>query len=117
MERNTHEVLELMHSVQVEYFPELTDCAFHVEKQLSIDGVAMRVVFSEPVNIYLYYSDARVLGDQCRAGLIPVIAHEFAHVLDLADPEQVMSERLPTSLVTLWRKLKETGDVTCSIDA
>ena len=116
MEQDTNEVLELMRSVQVEYFPELADCIFHVEKQLGINDVAMRVVFGKPINIYLYYSDARVLSDQYRAGLIPVIAHEFAHVLNLADPEQVMSERLPASLVTLWRKLKGTGDVVCSMD-
>lgn len=110
-----NEVLELMRSVQVKYFPDLADCVFQVEERLDFDGVAMRVIFGAPARVCLYYSDSRVLETKYRMGLVPVISHELAHLIDPVDPERVLAERLPTSMMQLWEALIDEGLAVCSM--
>jgi len=110
------EVLSLMRDVQTRYFPEL-QCLFEIEGRADIDGVEMRVVFGAPATVYLYYSDDRILSYQYRAGLIPVIAHELAHIISLVNPDRVLSERLPEPMVKLWLELRGEGLAVCSADA
>lgn len=112
-----NEVRELMRSVQAKYFPDLADCAFRVEERLDFDGVAMRVIFGAPARVCLYYSDSRVLETKYRMGLVPVIAHELAHLIDPVDPERILAERLPEPMVQLWAELREAGLAICSMDA
>jgi len=110
------EVLSLMRDVQTRYFPEL-QCLFEIEGRADIDGVEMRVVFGAPATVYLYYSDDRILSYQYRAGLIPVIAHELAHIISPVDPEAIMKKRLPEPMMNLWLQLRERGHAQCSMDA
>jgi len=110
------EIISLMRSVQRKYFPELADPVFLIEKRLDLDGVEMRVVFGAPVKVYLYYSDSRVLETKYRMGLVPIICHELAHLIDPVNPERVMAERLPEPMVRLWSELRKTGGAVCSMD-
>jgi len=116
-ERNEPEVLELMRSVQRKYFPSLADVAFCLEKDTAIDGVAAKIVFGKSPKITVYYSDDRIISSQYRAGLVPVVGHELAHLVDPVDPDRILAERLPASLVTLWQELREAGIAACSFDA
>ena len=115
------EVLALMSSVQGKYFPELTDCVFQIERvAIGLDdidiGVEMQVIFGSPMKVTLRYSDSRVVGTQYRIGLVPIIAHELAHIISPIDPEQVMAERLPLPIIKLWQELREAGLANCSMD-
>ena len=112
-----NEVLGLMQSTQRKYFPELTGLVFQVEKRADIDGVAMRVVMGTPIKVFLYYDDDRVLEYRYRFGLIPIIGHELAHLINPVDPEQVLAERLPGEMVKLWVELRQAGLALCSMDA
>ena len=112
-----NEVRGLMRSTQCKYFPTLASCVFQIEQRPDLDGVVdMRVVFGVPVKITLYYGDPRVLDPRYRMGLVPVIAHELAHLIDPVDPERVMAERLPEPMVLLWAGLREAGLAKCSMD-
>ena len=114
------EILSLMHSTQLKYFPELDPPIFRVEKQ-EINGdrmVMMRVVISAPpAEIFLYYNDDEVLEHRYRMGLVPIIAHELAHLIDPVDPERILAERLPEPMVRLWAELRKAGLAQCSMDA
>jgi len=110
------EIRSLMRSVQLKYFPELTDCTFQVEKQSGLDGVEMRVTFGVPTKVFLYYGDDRVLETKYRMGLVPVIAHELGHLVNPVDPEQAMRERLPAPMMQLWEALRDEGLAVCSMD-
>ena len=110
------EICELMKSTQRRCFPELTNCVFQVEKR-DIDGVEMRVVFNTPAKVFLYYGDNRVLETKYRMGLIPIIAHELGHLVDPVDPERVMEERLPASVMELWGYLCDEGYAACSMSS
>jgi len=111
------EVLSLMESTRVWFFSDLNDIAFRIEKTLNIDGVTGVVIFGSPTQIILYYSDDRVLEPRYRMGLVPLISHELAHLIDPVDPERVVAERLPKAMIQLWAKLREAGLARCSMDA
>ena len=115
MANNEDEVLELMKSTQIRYFPDLPDCVFCIEHRPGLDGEHMRVAFDSPMVVTFYYGDARVLGTKYRMGLVPVICHELAHIINPVDPEQVMRERLPASVMELWGHLCDEGYATCSM--
>ena len=113
------EIRSLMQSTQLKYFPELDPPIFQIEKQ-DIDGdrmVMMRVVFDTPAKVFLYYNDNRVLEHRYRMGLVPIIAHELAHLIDPVNPERVLAERLPEPMVRLWAELRKAGLAQCSMDA
>ena len=114
---NELEILALMESVQRKYFPELTDISFEIEKKEDVGGVAMQVVIGTPIKVFLYYDDDRVLTPRYRWGLVPIIAHECAHLVNPVDPEQVLAERLPKPMIDLWIELRRMGAATCSMDA
>ena len=116
MDKHEDEVRSMMRSVQLKYFPELTDCVFQIEKK-DCDGVEMRVVFGVPVEVFLYYGDDRVLEPKYRMGLVPVIGHELAHLIDPVDPDRILRERLPAPVVKLWEELRAAGWAQCSMDA
>ena len=112
-----NEILSLMESVRQKYFSELTDLAFEIEKKLDVGGVAMRVIIGSPIRICLYYDDDRVLTPRYRFGLIPIISHECAHLVNPVDPEQILVERLPKAMVELWLELREAGLAVCSMNS
>jgi len=117
MERDELEVLELMRSVQRKYFPSCTRVSFCLYRDASVTGVAARVKYGAYPEIDLYYNDLRVLEPDYRMGLVPVVAHELAHLIDPVDPDRILAERLPTAMVALWKELKEAGEAVCSMDA
>ena len=110
------EVLQLMESTRAKYFSELNRITFQIEKNSNIKGIAIRVIFGSFIKILLYYSDDRVLNLKYRMGLVPVIGHELAHLIDPVNPERVMAERLPVPMMQLWNELREAGLAQCSMD-
>lgn len=111
------EIRSLMRSTQLRYFPELDYLVFQIEKKPDVDGILMRAIFGAPVKVFLYYNDDRVLGYKYRMGLVPIIAHELAHLINPVDPEQVLAERLPEQMVRLWAELREAGVAACSMNS
>jgi len=112
---NEQEVLASMKSIKEKYFRELPEVLFEIVFDQSFDGVMGRAIFGEPLKIILHYSDNRVLEPKYRMGLIPVIAHELAHFIDPTDPERVMREKLPESMMKVWEEILREGYAKCSI--
>lgn len=116
MTNSESEIYSLMQSTQLKYFPELDSLVFQIEKRLDVDGVMMRVIFDNPAKMFFYYDDDRVLDYKYRMGLVPVIAHELAHLISPVDPEEVMRKRLPAPMMQLWEELRKAGLALCSMD-
>ena len=109
------EVLSLMESTRAKYFSDL-DVVFQIEKRPDIDGIYARLVIDSPTKVLIYYSDERVLEHRYRMGLVPIVSHELAHLINPVDPERAMAGRLPEPMMLLWNELREQGLALCSMD-
>ena len=114
---NELDVINAMVSIQVKYFPELHDTSFEVVFDQSLEGVMGRALFGKSPKVILHYSNKRILEPRYRAGLIPIVVHELAHFIDPVDPEKIMRDRLPASVMELWNNLLKEGYAKCSFEA
>ena len=118
MNKNEAEILMLMQSVRNKYFKDIENSiSFYVVKRADVqESVHGRMLYlaDGSIEIYLYYSDGRILEHQYRWGLVPIIAHELSHIINPVEPDIVLAERLPESIVRTWNEFKESGAVECS---
>jgi len=116
MSTNEAEIIAFMESVRQKYFPELQEVVFEVVFDKSFEGVMGRALFGNSPKVILHYSDTRILEPEYRMGLVPVIAHELAHYIDPVNPERIMRDRLPASMMALWEGLLKEGYAKCSLE-
>jgi|GEM_PF-6039959 len=108
---NEVQVLDMAQSVLEKYFPELEgQIDFSIEKGEG-DSVAGRARFGIQ-EVIVTYGDGRILEPKYRWALVPLISHELAHLINPVDPDSVMRQRLPASLMGLWEVLVKE----CSIE-
>ena len=120
MTQNEIECFMLMESIKNKYFKDIRmPVSFHIQKELGPDCVYGRVLFlaGGEVEIWLYYNDDRVLEHRFRWGLVPIVAHELAHIINPVEPDLILKQRLPENLVKAWDVMKESGQVKCSFGA
>jgi len=115
MTKNEQEIVALAQRVHEQYFSDITEViTFECQYRNGV-AVAGQVLFQRPVKINLFYGVSWVIEPRYHGGWIPVIAHELAHLVNRADPESAMAERLPKNTMVIWRALQKTGEAECSI--
>jgi hypothetical protein len=105
------QVVDLANSILEKYFPELKNQVNFRLEEGEGDSVSGRARLGL-MDVVITYGDGRVLQPKYRFALVPLIAHELAHLINPVAPEDAMRKRLPAAIMTLWEAIATE----CSIE-
>jgi len=114
---NKKEIIQLMKDVKTQYFPDIDE---EITFKLRVDtsgAVTGRILFNtQPIQLILYCGDEKILERHYRIALVPIIAHELAHLINPVNPEREMEKRLPEKLFLLWQEARKANLLKCSME-